>query len=381
MAVQTSLVQQIPRGRYSGVAFIDEAPLDALERVIWGPIRSRDDLVHAEVALRYLLLHETAFAIWWPHRPNGLAEIFGSLAQQPPAPQLTFNSGDPAIPDAIRGQLNEALGMTPTYVRRQLAAAGLKGLAVAVGSIDNGAKVATWMSDGRPAEIFAPALMDVINDAMLVHSAAVRQLVGYFGGASVSVSNGRRNPCNELLAELDKYFDTSGELGVNTTYDVQLPVFLKVLLHRSASRNRIPSVLSELKQELSAPSRAIFRLLQDFDGASSDVERLDAKRQLVAQTTRLASLLKIDTSLPGRLRGMGQVAEAFARLLVGQVGPGLLKLADAAASSRTINRALTPSLADNLSRMAWSVEDIASEDLIVKHLQDEELRAVRASFA
>lgn len=376
-----SLVDQIRRGQYTGTAFIDEEPLEALERVIHGPIRDRDDLLHAEVALRALLLHDITYAIWWPFRPSGVAEIFESLAQEPPRPALVFNTGDPAIPDTIRAQLSEAIGLTSIYMRRTVAAAGGAGFAMAAGSFGSSSTIATFTPDGHPLAIAAPAFMDVFNGAMQIHDAAVRQLIGYFGGASMSVTAIGRNPCREMLAELDKHYDTSGASGFYDTVDVQLPVFLKVLLHRAASREEMPRVLRELKKEMEVPSRAIFRSMMDYDGASSDVDRLDARRRIGEQTARLSSLLRIDTSLSGRLRGMGHVAEAVMRLFAGQVGGAILKVADAASNTRTLNRALTPSLADNLSRMAWSVEQVASEDLITRHFADAELRALRASFA
>src|SRR5262245_7384072 len=113
------LRDQIAPDFFAGWAFLDDGELEALDRLVVGPIRGRADLALAESALRALLLHPKCGTLSEYYQPGAFARAVPSLIDSPEFPAVGFATDDPTIPEEVRWDLCAAPEMLFRYVSAQ----------------------------------------------------------------------------------------------------------------------------------------------------------------------------------------------------------------------------------------------------------------------
>jgi hypothetical protein len=394
---QLTLREQVPVGAHAGLALIDTPQLEALDRLVAGPVRSIRGLQAAEVALRAILLHKTAMPLeegfirgaFFKEQPDLLVE--GRLAEN-----VQFSDEDPAIPAALRKDMNP-FELSRRYLRNILPG-GHDGdvAAAAIGPMD---EPHVWlMGSTGSRRVETPALPDIFGESFRRMQRVLRLTIGYLGGAGVfsddypSKNHTTKGPWNTLpamLEHLDAWYDPASIAmpgGVLQPY-IPVPTFLAAVLRRATTRDAIPKAVVELRQQCTDGVNALHEALWGLHVSQTKAERGANAVQLQQEFERLKKL----TSLPTTRNSMFVRGLALDSLdiIVGIFNGSALttlaakgaKVANAAAEhSASINRMITPSLADALYRMASSTSDLVPDELLAKHLSADELIAVRASL-
>lgn len=252
--------------RPSSWAMTDVDAAASLGRIVDGPIRTKDDLAHAESALRAMLFHQHV-------------EVLVPTAK------------------VISPELTSSYVRLDTGIRNEASFAAMQ----VAGCFDRMITIESLRMDGDRVQLSSrhgsPAVSNRISDlpghfrsfltAAGELSSALPAQIGvstYFTAPELSVplNAGGAGFIDLMYTRMYRAWTEVAQAAPPIHIDVKLPPMLSIVLSRAMTREKIPEVLAELRQQLQAARDEFVRLNQVIEGTRSQAD-------IIAQTQRLGA--------------------------------------------------------------------------------------------